>query len=493
MADDGPVYGPAKPSIDMRLRIQRQQAEAQAAAGAEADKSDSQDGLEGASSDEDESGSESEDGSEGESESEGEDEDEKGGKDAEPAVETASAAANAANTLKTFPTRMSVVSSSIQQTVSLLQSMSYLLAILLVIFVIHQLFLWVDSDPEIAFDRAALVFEAVEVTYDTSGLLINAGVDVLNAAVIPLWNSASYYIVEPIVILVLELFMLVFTQQHYTGVYSEDDFAYIGLDCTASEAAATWCGRFGAYQARLEAAEKAPYYVNESDTYEARRRIYDSAEQETYVFGISTARRLSTLAEDAGVAPAFEMTEIVESLDSFAEMFITLGALLSDLFMGVGYVAGSSSFSVIVDGLMSLLKGVFGGIRWLVKSGLFTTVRVNAHTLEHAHQSHTHSDGFPVRSARAARAAHQHRRRVPGHHDHRARHPGHLRRRRPAHVRARPVPSRRLEGAVRLRCAQTASNDRLARADRRPRAQSKRSASRAPTPAATSSSSPPYP
>jgi hypothetical protein len=389
MADDGPVYGPAKPSIDMRLRIQRQQAEAQAAAGAEADKSDSQDGLEGASSDEDESGSESEDGSEGESESEGEDEDEKGGKDAEPAVETASAAANAANTLKTFPTRMSVVSSSIQQTISLLQSMSYLLAILLVIFVIHQLFLWVDSDPEIAFDRAALVFEAVEVTYDTSGLLINAGVDVLNAAVIPLWNSASYYIVEPIVILVLELFMLVFTQQHYTGVYSEDDFAYIGLDCTASEAAATWCGRFGAYQARLEAAEKAPYYVNESDTYEARRRIYDSAEQETYVFGISTARRLSTLAEDAGVAPAFEMTEIVESLDSFAEMFITLGALLSDLFMGVGYVAGSSSFSVIVDGLMSLLKGVFGGIRWLVKSGLFTTVRVNAHTLQHAHQSHT--------------------------------------------------------------------------------------------------------
>ena len=301
------------------------------------------------------------------------------GSNAEPAQETVTAAVNAANTLKQFPLRMNVLTTTITRTVSLLQSFSYLLGVLLVVFLIHQVFLWMDKDPEAAFDRAAVVFEAAEVTYDTSGILINAGVEVLNAAVVPLWNSASYYLVEPIVILVLELFMLVFTKQHYTGVFSEADFPYMGLDCGASLAAATWCGRFNAYQQRLEAAEKAPFFVNESDVYEARRQLYDAAPQEVYVFGIATARRLSELSDGTAVAPAFEMEEIVQSLDSFSEMFITLGALIADLLTGTGYVLGSSAFSVIIDGLMSGLKGVFAAIRWLVKSGLFTTVRTHAY------------------------------------------------------------------------------------------------------------------
>ena len=298
----------------------------------------------------------------------------------EPAQETVTASVNAANTLKQFPLRMNVLTTTIQRTVSMLQSFSYLLGVLLLVFLIHQIFLWIDQDPEAAFDRAAVVFEAAEITYDTSGILVNAGVDVLNAAVVPLWNSASYYLVEPVVILVLELFMLVFTKQHYTGVFSEADFPYMGLDCGASLAAATWCGRFNAYQQRLEAAEKAPFFVNESDTYEARRQLYDAAPQEVYVFGVATARRLSELSDGSAVAPAFEMEEIVQSLDSFSEMFITLGALIADLLTGTGYVLGSSAFSVIIDGLMSGLKGVFGALRWLIKSGLFTTVRIHAYT-----------------------------------------------------------------------------------------------------------------
>ena len=286
------------------------------------------------------------------------------------------AAAAFGNTLKKLPLRFSVVTNTVKQTISLAQGLGFLILLLLVVFIIHQLFLWVDQDPEIAFDRAALLFEVAEVTYDTSGILVNAVVDVANAAIIPIWNTASYYVVEPFVILVLELFMLVFTQKHYTGIYSETDFPYTGLDCTASATAAEWCGRYSAYAHKLESAEKAPYYVNESANYNPARRLHGGEERDFYVFGVSTARRLQGIVDEEPqfVAPAFEMDEIVDALQTVGEMVITLAPAIFDAFFGIANAAGSSSFGVIIEGFISLVKGVLGAMRWLIKSGLFTTI-----------------------------------------------------------------------------------------------------------------------
>ena len=62
-------------------------------------------------------------------------------------------------------------------------------AVVLLLFILHQLFLWVDREPEEAFDRAALLLEIVEVVWDTVGILANALIDVSNAALIPVWNA----------------------------------------------------------------------------------------------------------------------------------------------------------------------------------------------------------------------------------------------------------------------------------------------------------------
>jgi uncharacterized protein with PQ loop repeat len=62
-------------------------------------------------------------------------------------------------------------------------------AVVLLLFILHQLFLWVDQEPEKAFERAALLLEVVEVVWDTLGILVNAVVDVSNAALIPIWNA----------------------------------------------------------------------------------------------------------------------------------------------------------------------------------------------------------------------------------------------------------------------------------------------------------------
>lgn len=105
-----------------------------------------------------------------------------------------------------------------------------------------QIFVWIDQDPEKAFDRGALLFEVAEITWDTSGLVWNSAIDVFNAGIIPLWNTAAFYVAEPLFTLFLEVFSLVFLKKSFPGVYSEEDTPYFGLDCTASLKSAQWCG-----------------------------------------------------------------------------------------------------------------------------------------------------------------------------------------------------------------------------------------------------------
>ena len=85
------------------------------------------------------------------------------------------------------------------------QAASRVLAIILLLFVLHQLFFWIDEKPEIAFDQAALAFDVVEVTWDTSSIVYNAAVDIVNSGVVPLWNAGVYYTIEPTLTLLVEL------------------------------------------------------------------------------------------------------------------------------------------------------------------------------------------------------------------------------------------------------------------------------------------------
>jgi hypothetical protein len=233
-------------------------------------------------------------------------------------------------------------------------------------------FVWVDRDPEAAFDRGALLFEVAEVSWDTTSILYNSAIDVLNAGVLPLWNAASHAIVEPSVILVLEIFSLVFTQQHYQGVFSEEDFPYFGLDCTASAEAAQWCGRYSYYAARLESAEKAPHFVDESQAY-ARRRLFDDHPEQQYTFGIDTSRRLSELT-GTFVAQAFDTSDLTAALDDFSTTFITLGSIVADVVFGVATEVLQTSFSYIVDAIFIVFKSAMWVLKALVKSGMLSTL-----------------------------------------------------------------------------------------------------------------------
>ena len=51
---------------------------------------------------------------------------------------------------------MNVLTTTIQRTVSMLQSFSYLLGVLLLVFLIHQIFLWIDQDPAVSYTHLTL-------------------------------------------------------------------------------------------------------------------------------------------------------------------------------------------------------------------------------------------------------------------------------------------------------------------------------------------------
>ena len=145
--------------------------------------------------------------------------------------------------VKNFPKNLQITKASIATARSLTSEFSTLIAVVLVLFIVHQLFLWVDQDPDTAFQRAALFLEVVEVVWDTVGIAWNAATDIVNSAVIPIWNAGSFYIVEPAVVLVLEVFSLAFARKHWTGLYDEADFPYAGFDCLKDELSAEWCGK----------------------------------------------------------------------------------------------------------------------------------------------------------------------------------------------------------------------------------------------------------
>lgn len=283
--------------------------------------------------------------------------------------------AHLSQTVKRYPEKFRTVLRTVQSISSQADRLGQLLAILLLVFIVHQLFLWVDRDPEVAFERAALAFEVAEVVWDSHGIVWNALTDVVNAGVIPIWNAASFYLVEPIVVLILEIFSLVFTQRHYAGLFSEADFPYSGLDCTKSYEASEFCGRYEAYAARLEAADKAPYFVNETQGPSVGVRRLSAANPEVYTFGIATARRLSELTDDElFVAPSFDSEQVTTGLDDASSVGITLGAPVADVGTSVAFNVLQSSFSVIMDVIFIVLKSLMEAARWVIKSGLIATI-----------------------------------------------------------------------------------------------------------------------
>jgi hypothetical protein len=258
---------------------------------------------------------------------------------------------------QTFPARFQAFSRMLDTLRSGIDFVLRVSSVLLAVFLIHQLLFWATNDPERSFNFAALVLDFTEIVWDLSGILYNAVADICNSAIIPLWNGATYYIIEPAVSLVLEVFSLIFLRKQYTGFIKSSDLPYGGFVCdSTSVVSSTWCGRFNAYNARLEGGDSL-------------------TKEGSITFGTATARRLSELSGEADFdTPSFESGELVGILDGVATQSIVMGSSALDVLFAVGYEILSTSAVFLFDAAYTILKIFFELLKTIVKSGMLQTL-----------------------------------------------------------------------------------------------------------------------
>lgn len=227
---------------------------------------------------------------------------------------------------------------------------------LLGIFILHQLFFWLSSDPERAFNYAAQFLEVVEICWDLFGLVWNPLSQIANSALIPLWNGFTFYILEPAVFTVLEAFSLIFLRKSYEGLIPESVLPYGGFSCDPNDQVSlAWCGRASAYDKRLVASAS------------------QSAEN-SIVIGPETARRL---AETGGLdfdVPVIDLDELVGALDGLTTQAIVMVGSLADLFFGVAYNLVETSIVFIFDAAWTIVKTLFDLLKLVIKSGMLQTI-----------------------------------------------------------------------------------------------------------------------
>ena len=241
-----------------------------------------------------------------------------------------------------------------------------------------QLFFWLDEKPEIAFDQAAVAFDVVEITWDTTGVVFNAAVDIVNSGIVPIWNAGVYYVVEPALTLLIEVFSIVFLLQPWPGLIG-DEF-YFGFDCKASEEAFAWCGRFGHYAAELESPENAPQFTDQSQAYGKRSLVEVLQMNDTYTFGLATARRLADLADGEVATPSFSTNMLTRALDMVTNFVLSIAPPIFDMLFAIMQEIIITSFTILMDIVKTVVIQTFEIIKMLFS----TLLRIEPHATHNA-------------------------------------------------------------------------------------------------------------
>lgn len=287
-------------------------------------------------------------------------------------VTSKQAATTFKNTLRAATERFRAYRRAITLAVTNVRGLLTWLAVILLLFILHQLFIWVDREPEAAFNQAADFIAVSEIVWDTGAVFANTGFDVLNSAILPLWNGVVFYTVEPFVMLLIEIFSLAFLEVPYPGVLGKN-YEYEGFDCTATRQAQEWCGRYSYYATRLTDDDHSAGFADESKG--SFRRRLKTIQNRNFTFGTKTARRLSarSLGDDF-IIPVFDLRDLTSALSDLTMLFLVLGPIIADVSFGVLYEIFSSSFTYILDGGFQILEVFFEVLKMLVKTGMFSTL-----------------------------------------------------------------------------------------------------------------------
>ena len=228
-------------------------------------------------------------------------------------------------------------------------------SILYLLFVLWELTLWFEADPEESFDRATTALLVMEAVWDSLRLVFNAIADIFNSVLIPTYNAGAHYVIEPTILLVIEVFSLVFLRRSWTGVIPNE---IDGFDCSTPQGA-RFCGLYEAYVDEIS--NSAP--GNESSVLSPR-----------------TLRRLVELSQSDGLQaevllfPEFDISGLTDGLTKFLGTVVVITAPIADVAMSIARVIVSKTAVFVYDAISIAITMVIEVLKFMMESGLLKMI-----------------------------------------------------------------------------------------------------------------------
>lgn len=230
---------------------------------------------------------------------------------------------------------------------------------ILVLFLIHQLTIWISQDPVRAFHGSQVALSVFASGWDVGASAYN-GVRELVIILLPVWNGLSMYAVQPAIFVLIEVMVLTFSGKAYNGVLSDETLPFEGHSCvpegteitTQNEATAQFCGN-------------ALLYSRAIGTTRGANEITGNA---TLVMSVETARRLSEVSADTILAQ-IGLAPLLDGLQALASAVLTITATVSDIFWHLAYEVLSIALKLLFQVFMLLIRSLGATFMNLMSDG----------------------------------------------------------------------------------------------------------------------------
>lgn len=248
-----------------------------------------------------------------------------------------------------------------------------------------------DSDPETLYNNSRDRFVYVQ-RYSDLGLTATNAFTGMIRPMIPLWNSMSNYLVEPVIFIVIEVISELITLGGTTDEFFFLDDAKLpfrGYDCNPNDmdpskpddrmhafTAQAWCGLYNYYETGVTAVETAAAWKRTNP--DASFRELREVAGDRFALPFGTARRRSLVGGEAPVFPTGALSELSRIVTFVVGALVELFGVVIDMVMHLAFVLLDDALPALAKIAVALIKVTMEVLFSLVKSGIIGRVLLMA-------------------------------------------------------------------------------------------------------------------
>lgn len=223
------------------------------------------------------------------------------------------------------------------------------------LYVIHQLFVWLNTDPVRSFHFAKILTTYASSGWNTAGTMYNSMNDIV-VATLPLRNSIAMHVVQPAVFTAMEVGTLVFFGHHYNGILPSDGAgSFQGHTCEANAIDNTWCGLSQTYADNIGLASETGGNVLHNGT--------------TLVLSTASARRLQQLSGESIIGD-IPIQPLIDALEDISAAALVVGAQIADVAAHIIFSILEEAAVLIWNALQIAVKAIGSAVMQIFSSGI---------------------------------------------------------------------------------------------------------------------------